>query len=420
MAGGEGFSVERVAINKGSCDKVTRVMIMAGGTGGHVFPALAVASALRARGADVFWLGTRQGLEAKVVPAAGISMEWVSVSGLRGKGLMAWLLAPWRLFWALLQVMEVLLRQRPLVVLGMGGFVTGPGGVATWLMRKPLVIHEQNAIAGLTNRLLAPLARRVLEAFPGTLHGKHVLHTGNPVRSAIAELPAPELRFMGRSGAFRVLVLGGSLGARALNEVLPEALKALSAKDRVAASSPAAEPGSGAGSTPPQNIDIWHQAGSRHLDEALQRYASAGVTARVEAFINDMEVAYGWADLVVCRAGALTVAELAAAGVGAVLVPYPHAVDDHQTRNAAYLTDVGAAVTVQQKDLTPETLCELLAALCGVATTCHPGGREGGSETNVGLIDRTRMLLMAQSARRLAQPLAAAAVAEQCWEVAHG
>jgi UDP-N-acetylglucosamine--N-acetylmuramyl-(pentapeptide) pyrophosphoryl-undecaprenol N-acetylglucosamine transferase len=351
-----------------------RVMIMAGGTGGHVFPALAVATELRERGAEVFWLGTRQGLEARVVPAAGISMEWVSVSGLRGKGAAAWLLAPWRLVWAATQVLAVMLRRRPLVVLGMGGFVTGPGGVMTWLLRKPLVIHEQNAIAGLTNRLLAPLAQRVLEAFPGTFHGKHVIHTGNPVRRAIAELPPPGERFAARSGALHLLVLGGSLGARALNEVVPAALAQSS-------SSP----------------EVWHQAGSRNLDEALQQYRAAAVTARVEPFIDDMAAAYGWADLVVCRAGALTVAELAAAGVGAILVPYPHAVDDHQTRNAAYLSDAGAAVVVQQREFTRDSLRELL----------------------VSLADRSRLLAMAQAARSLAQPHAAAQVAALCWEAAY-
>jgi UDP-N-acetylglucosamine--N-acetylmuramyl-(pentapeptide) pyrophosphoryl-undecaprenol N-acetylglucosamine transferase len=261
------------------------------------------------------------------------------------------------------------------VVLGMGGFVTGPGGVVTWLLRKPLLIHEQNAIAGLTNRLLAPLAQRVMEAFPGTFQGKHVVHTGNPVRSAIAKLPSPEDRFGGRHGALRLLVLGGSLGARALNEVMPAAIAQL-----------------------PARPEVWHQAGGRNLDEALAHYRAAAVTARVEPFIDDMAAAYAWADLVICRAGALTVAELAAAGVGAVLVPYPHAVDDHQTRNAAYLSDAGAAVVVQQRELTRDRLCELLGSL----------------------VDRSRLLAMAQAARRLARPQAAVAVAQLCWEAAHG
>ena len=352
-----------------------KVMIMAGGTGGHVFPALAVAAELRERGADVFWLGTRQGLEAKLVPEAEISMEWVSVSGLRGKGFLVWLLAPWRLLWAALQVLSVILRQRPVVVLGMGGFVTGPGGVVTWLLRKPLVIHEQNAIAGLTNRLLAQLAQRVCEAFPDTFHGKYVTHTGNPVRRAISALPVPEDRFNGRQGALRLLVMGGSLGARVLNEVVPAAIACLSSRP-----------------------EVWHQAGIRNIDDAVDHYRNANVTARVEPFIDDMAAAYEWADLVVCRAGALTIAELAAAGVGAILVPYPHAVDDHQTQNAAYLTNAGAALVIQQREFTREKLHALL----------------------VSLTDRSRLLHMAQAARRLAMPHAAATVASMCWEAANG
>jgi len=398
-------------------------MIMAGGTGGHVFPALAVAAELRARGAEVFWLGTRQGLEAKVVPAAGIDMEWVSVSGLRGKGLLAWLLAPGRLLWAVWQVLAVMLRRRPMVVLGMGGFVTGPGGVVTWLLRKPLVVHEQNAIAGLTNRLLAPLAQRVLEAFPGTFRSGRAVHVGNPVRRAISELPAPEERFVERRGALRLLILGGSLGARALNEIVPATLKEFAIADRVDIPSPSGRGwpvGPGEGTSPLPPFEIWHQAGSRHIDEARTHYRDAGVAARVEPFIDDMAAAYGWADLVVCRAGALTVAELAAAGVGAVLVPYPHAVDDHQTHNAAYLTDAGAAVMVQQRELTKDKLRDLLVSLSSsTATSPLPGG-EGGSEKGIGLFDRSRLLAMAQAARRLAKPQAAALVAEQCWEAAHG
>lgn len=391
---------------------MTRVMIMAGGTGGHVFPALAVAAELRARGAEVFWLGTRRGLEAQLVPAAGIAMEWVSVAGLRGKGIASLLLAPFQLLRAALQVIAVILRQRPTVILGMGGFVTGPGGAVTWFLRKPLVIHEQNSIAGMTNRLLAPLATRVCVAFPNTFastsffrlprsrarqrdggapdRGRRVeheatapaagkiLHTGNPVRREIAALPAPAQRLAGRSGPVNLLVLGGSLGARALNETVPAAVARMQMR-------PA----------------IWHQTGARNLDEARAAYAAAGVDARIVPFIDDMAAAYAWADLVLCRAGALTVAELAAAGVGAVLVPYPHAVDDHQTHNAQYLVDAGAALVVQQRELTPARLAELLAPLCADAA-------------------RPRLLAMAEAARRLAQTGAAALVAEQCLEVAHG
>ena len=356
---------------------MTRVMIMAGGTGGHVFPALAVAAELRARGAEVFWLGTRRGLEAKLVPDAGIAMEWVSVAGLRGKGAPALLLAPFRLLLASLQVLAIILRRRPTVVLGMGGFVTGPGGVVTWLLRKPLVIHEQNSIAGMTNRWLAPLAQRVCAAFPNTFKRKDVLQTGNPVRREISALPAPAQRFAARDGAINLLVLGGSLGARALNEMVPAAVAMMNTRPV-----------------------IWHQTGARHLDEARVMYERAGVNARIVPFVDDMAEAYAWADLVVCRAGALTVAELAAAGVGAVLVPYPHAVDDHQTHNAQYLVSAGAAVVAQQRDLTPQKLSELLAPFCG----------EGA---------RVRLLAMAEAARRRAQTDAAARVAEQCLEVAH-
>jgi UDP-N-acetylglucosamine--N-acetylmuramyl-(pentapeptide) pyrophosphoryl-undecaprenol N-acetylglucosamine transferase len=297
--------------------EATRVLIVAGGTGGHVFPALAVASALRERGVEVTWLGTRRGMEAKRVPEAGFPLDWVEVRGLRGKGVVGWLLAPFRLLRALIQALAVMRRRAPDVVLGMGGFVSGPGGLAARLSGRPLVIHEQNAIPGLTNRLLSRLAGRVLVGFPGTFPGRE-RHTGNPVRAAIARLPEPAARLAGRSGPMRLLVLGGSQGALGLNRVVPEALAELS---------PEARP------------EVWHQAGERHVALAQEEYGQAGVEGRVVAFIDDMSVAYAWADLVLCRAGALTIAELAAAGVGALLVPYPHAVDDHQSANAAFLAD---------------------------------------------------------------------------------
>lgn len=363
---------------------VTRVLIMAGGTGGHVFPALAVADELRARGADVIWLGTRAGLEADIVPAAGIDMEWITIRGLRGKGWLGWLLAPLRILVAMAQTLAVMLRRRPMAVLGMGGFVTGPGGVVSWLLRKPLLIHEQNAVAGLTNRLLAPLANHVMAAFPGLLsQRRNGVTTGNPVRAAIASLAAPAERFAARSGALRLLVLGGSLGAEALNGAVPEALAALPAAAR------------------PQ---VWHQAGKRHAERTQARYREHAVDGRVEPFIADMAAAYGWADLVICRAGALTVAELAAAGVGSILVPYPHAVDDHQTRNAACLVDAGAALLLPQSTLTGATLAQLLGRFCG---TPHNGD------------GRPRLLDMANAARRLARPDAAASVAALCLEAAH-
>ena len=266
------------------------ILIMAGGTGGHVFPALAVAQALRADAREVVWLGTRRGLEARVVPAAGFPVEWVNVTGLRGKGWGTWLGAPARLAVALVQSLSVMRRRRPAAVLGMGGFVTGAGGVAAWLTRCPLVIHEQNAIAGLSNRLLARLAREVLEAFPGSFPaGQHTRCVGNPVRTDILQLPAPGVRFAERSGCARLLVLGGSLGAQALNERVPEAIARMSADARP---------------------EVWHQTGERTLAQAEAAYARAGVAARIVPFIQDMASAYAWADLVLCRSGAITIAEL--------------------------------------------------------------------------------------------------------------
>lgn len=320
------------------------VLVMAGGTGGHVFPALAVAHRLRERQCDVVWVGTRRGLEAKVVPANGFAVEWLSVSGLRGKGVLAWLLAPVRLSLALIQALAIVRRRKPSVVLGVGGFVTGPGGVAAWLMRCPLLIHEQNAIAGLTNRWLARLSREVLEAFPGSFPaGVRTRCIGNPVRREIAALPAPELRFATRSGPIRLLVIGGSLGAARLNANVPHALALMPRGTRP---------------------EVWHQAGERGLGEARDAYAQSGVEARVDAFIDDMAAAYAWADLAICRAGALTVSELAAAGLGAILVPFPAAVDDHQTYNARFLTESGAAILIPDRDLGPQRLGKELTRLC--------------------------------------------------------
>lgn len=322
---------------------MTTVLIMAGGTGGHVFPALAVARLLRERRCDVVWVGTQRGLEARVVPANGFPIEWLSVSGLRGKGVLAWLLAPWLLTIAALQALGILRRRKPAVVLGVGGFVTGPGGLAAWLTRRPLLIHEQNAIAGLTNRWLARLAREVLEAFPGSFPASvRARCIGNPVRREIAALPAPEARFAHRSGPIRVLVVGGSLGAARLNIQVPRALALMPHTSRP---------------------DVRHQAGERGVGEAKDAYANAGIAARIEPFIEDMAEAYAWADLAVCRAGAITVSELAAAGLGAILVPYPAAVDDHQTYNARFLTDAGAAVLIADRDLEPHRLCDELTRL---------------------------------------------------------
>ena len=319
---------------------VRPIMIMAGGTGGHVYPALAVAQALEARQQPVFWLGTRRGLEARVVPANRIDIEWISVTGLRGKGFATLLLAPFRLLWAVSQSLVIIFRRRPAAVLGMGGFASGPGGVAAWLTRRPLVIHEQNAVAGLTNRLLARLARVVLQAFPGSFTAsRRALTVGNPVRPAIAALPPPAERYAGREGPLRLLVLGGSQGALALNRLLPAALALLPAALRPV---------------------VRHQCGERTRAIAESAYADGDIAVELVTFIEDMAAAYAWADLVVCRAGALTVAEVAAAGLPAIFVPFPGAVDDHQTANARSLTERGAALTVQERDLTPEVMAEII------------------------------------------------------------
>jgi UDP-N-acetylglucosamine--N-acetylmuramyl-(pentapeptide) pyrophosphoryl-undecaprenol N-acetylglucosamine transferase len=344
------------------------VLIMAGGTGGHVFPALALARLLRADSREVIWLGTRRGIEARVVPAEGIPVEWLSIGGLRGKGLLTLLAAPVRLAQALFEALAVMRRHRPSVVVGLGGFVSGPGGVAAWLRRRPLVVHEQNAVAGFTNRCLARLARTVLTAFPAVFPARlGAIEIGNPVREDIAALPAPAARFAGRGGALRILVVGGSLGAARLNLALPPAFAQLLASGVA--------------------LQIRHQAGERHVDAARAAYQAAQVAAEVTPFIADMAAAYAWADLVVCRAGALTIAELSAAGIGALLVPYPHAVDDHQTRNAAHLVDAGAALCVADRELDAARAAAELAPLCA---------------------DRGRLLAMAQAARALARPEAAA------------
>jgi len=316
------------------------ILIMAGGTGGHVYPALAVANELRKRSMRIVWLGTRRGLEARVVPAAGIDVEWVNIRGLRGKNALALLLAPFRLAIAVLQSLRVMLRHRPSAVLGMGGFVSGPGGLAAWLTRRPLVIHEQNAISGMTNRLLARLARVVLQAFPGSFPASVGAETvGNPVRSDIAAIEPPATRYAARSGPLKLLVLGGSQGALTLNRLVPLALANLPEEMRPV---------------------IRHQAGERTLQTARDAYDGSGLDVSVEPYIEDMADAYAWADLVICRAGALTVAEVAAAGLAAVFVPFPAAVDDHQTANAKPMEQAGAAIIVDERDLTVDKLAGIL------------------------------------------------------------
>lgn len=353
------------------------VMIMAGGTGGHVYPALAVARGLAAMGRDVVWLGTRRGLEGRIIPQQQIPIEWISVSGLRGKGVVSWLLAPFRLLRALFQALSILRKTRPSVVLGMGGFVSGPGGLAARLLGRRLVIHEQNAVAGLTNRSLARIADRVLEAFPGSFpnpgHIRSGVETvGNPVRDEILSLAEPGRRMAGRSGSLRLLVLGGSQGALRLNTMTPLALAQIDGAQR------------------PQ---VWHQAGAKTLDQAKSAYRLHDVDARVEPFIEQMADAYGWADLVICRAGALTVFELAAAGLAAVLVPFPSAVDDHQTLNADWLVRAGAAVLLPEADLSADSLAAMILKFSG---------------------DRQGLLDMAGRARALAAPGACGKVVRAC------
>ena len=318
-------------------------MIMAGGTGGHVFPALATARVLRERGWSIVWLGTQRGIEARLVPAQGIPVEWLSVSGLRGKGLLTLAAAPFRLALALVQALRAVHRHAPQVVLGAGGFASGPGGVAAWMLGRPLVVHEQNAVAGLTNRVLARLAKRVLEGFPDSFgRGVRAERVGNPVRPEIVAIAPPARRYAGREGRARLLVFGGSQGSQRLNAVVPAALGELPAELRP---------------------EVLHQTGAKGLDDTLRAYRTRGVDADVRAFIDDMASAYGWADLAVCRSGALTVAELAAAGVPAVLVPFPAAVDDHQTRNAEYVVAQGAAVLLPESTLTPVSLAAALREL---------------------------------------------------------
>ena len=316
------------------------ILVMAGGTGGHVYPALAVARALQKKSQEVVWLGTLRGLESRVVPAAGIDIEWISIRGLRRKGVLAFVIAPLQMAWALLQALAVIFRRRPAAVLGMGGFVSGPGGVAAWLTRRPLIIHEQNAAAGLTNRLLARLARVVLQAFPGSFNSLANVETvGNPVREDIAAVPEPGARYPGREGPLRLLVLGGSQGALSLNKTVPAALALL-----------------------PENARplVRHQCGERTIDTARDAYDGSGIEVELLPFIEDMAAAYAWADLVVCRAGALTVAELCAVGLPALFIPYPSAVDDHQTANARAMVDADAAAIMQERDLTDQSLSDLL------------------------------------------------------------
>ena len=313
---------------------------MAGGTGGHIFPGLAVAEALRARGWKVHWLGAPGSMEAQLVPARGIPLETVAFGGVRGKGPVTLALLPLKLLRAFWQSLRVVRRVQPDVVVGLGGYITFPGGMMSVLLGKPLVLHEQNSVAGMANKVLAGVADRVYSAFPEVISkGEWV---GNPLREGFLRQPPPEQRFAGRTGPLKVLVVGGSLGAKALNEVVPQALALIAEAQRPY---------------------VLHQSGARQIDELRANYAAAGVQAELTPFIDDTADAFAEADLVICRAGASTVTELAAVGAPAVFVPFPHAVDDHQTTNAKFLVDAGGGWLVQQKDLTPESLAALLQKL---------------------------------------------------------
>lgn len=342
------------------------VVVMAGGTGGHIFPGLAVAHALRARGVEVRWLGADGGMETRLVPQHGIAIDTIAVKGVRGKGLRTLLGAPLRVLAAVRAASKVLREIKPDAVISFGGYAAGPGGIAAKLAGIPLLVHEQNRAAGMTNKTLAKVARQVLVGFPQTF-AKETL-VGNPVRADIAQVAPPAQRQFDHAGPLRLLVLGGSQGARALNHAVPQAVAALGCA-----------------------VEIVHQAGEKMLDEARQAYATAGVEARVEPFIADMAATYAWADLVVCRAGALTLAELCAVGVGSILVPFPQAVDDHQTRNAEYLVERGAAILLPQSEQLAGHLVEALEPL---------------------VIDAKQRLAMAQAARDLAKPDAADRVAD--------
>ncbi|HYI87755.1 MAG TPA: undecaprenyldiphospho-muramoylpentapeptide beta-N-acetylglucosaminyltransferase [Burkholderiales bacterium] len=346
------------------------ILIMAGGTGGHIFPGLAVAEQMRAAGWDVVWMGARGGMEERLVPKHGYRAAWIRAKAARGKGIVQKLLLPANLLYSFWESARHIRKLRPNVVLGLGGYVAFPGGMMASLWNRPLALHEQNAIPGLANKVLAQISDKVMAGFPQALKGAE--WTGNPVRAEIAAIPSPEVRFAGRQGPLKILVVGGSLGAQALNEAMPRALALLDNRPTVV-----------------------HQSGEKHLDALRKHYKEAGVQGELVAFIDDMARRYAEADLVICRAGAVTIAELSAGGMASLLVPFPHAVDDHQTANGKFLAERGAALLLQQRDLTPQTLAHLIQGL-----------------------DRGRLLDMAQKARALGKPDAARVVAERCMSIA--
>lgn len=355
------------------------LMVMAGGTGGHIYPAICVADYLREQGWRIVWLGSRAGMEARIVPPKGYAMAWIRFSGLRNKGLLRALLLPVNLLIACGQSAAAIFTHRPDVVLGMGGYVAFPGGLMAALLQRPLVIHEQNSAAGLTNRVLARIARRVLMTFPNAFKNKYLSNkaqwVGNPTRGEICALAAPEARYGSRDGALNVVVMGGSQGAAVMNETLPRALALVPIAER------------------PR---VTHQSGAAHGDSVRAAYAAAGVTAEILPFFEDMAARYAVADLVICRAGASTVTEIANAGVAAVFVPLPWAVDDHQTTNAKFLVDRGAAFLIPQAEFTPEKVAGLLRELT-----------------------RDKLLGMARAARAVAKPDATQVVGDICLELAH-
>ena len=346
------------------------ILIMAGGTGGHIFPGLAVAEQMRAAGWEVVWMGARGGMEERLVPKHGYRAAWIRAKAARGKGLVQKLLLPANLLYSFWESARHIRSLRPNVVLGLGGYVAFPGGMMASLWNRPLALHEQNAIPGLANKVLAQVSDKVMSGFPQAL--KNAEWTGNPVRAEIAAIASPEARFQGRQGPLRILVVGGSLGAQALNESVPKALALMNDRPQVV-----------------------HQAGEKHLDALRKHYAEAGVNGELVAFIDDMARRYAEADLVICRAGAVTIAELSAGGMASILVPFPHAVDDHQTANGKFLADHGAALLIKQRDLTPQKLAQMIQGL-----------------------DRSRLLEMARKARALGKPDAARVVAERCMSIA--
>jgi UDP-N-acetylglucosamine--N-acetylmuramyl-(pentapeptide) pyrophosphoryl-undecaprenol N-acetylglucosamine transferase len=356
-------------------------LIMAGGTGGHVFPALATAQKLVSKGYQIHWLGTERGIESRLVPAAGFDITYMDVTGVRGKNIGTLIKAPFALLISIYQAYKTIKAINPAVVLGMGGYASGPGAVAAWLNRKPLVIHEQNAVAGTTNRLSARFASRVLQAFGGAFNNGELGEVvGNPVRDELATLATPTIRQQAQKqdAKPRLLIVGGSLGALALNETVPAALALLSVEQRP---------------------EVFHQAGDGKQLATIENYKKAGVEAAVEPFIEDMLDAYTGADLVICRAGALTISELACVGIASILVPLPHAIDDHQTKNAQWLAEQGGAIMSPQQQLTAELLAEQIKNLVG---------------------DKEMLLDMAEKSRAKAVPLSASYVADICQEVACG